>query len=61
MEVIHYWVSSRKGTCWVYVDDENVISDCAVLWKKFRGQPLSNLTRWLGDAKVEVIKKEVQK
>ena len=56
----HYWVSSNKGTCWVYVDDKGIIRDCAALWKRFRTQSFSNLVKWLGDAKVvEINKKEV--
>jgi len=55
----HYWVSSNKGTCWVYVDDKGIIRDCAALWKRFRTQSFSNLVKWLGDAKVvEINKKE---
>jgi len=57
-EVIHYWVSSSRGTCWVCVRPDGIISDCAALWKKFKGQPFTNLIKWLRDAEVAEISKE---
>ena len=51
MNEIDYWVSSSRGTCWVEVKD-GTITNTANLWRKFIGQPFSNLTRWLRDAKV---------
>lgn len=50
-----YWVSSRKGTCWVKVRN-GVIVDTANLWKRFKGQSFSNLKNWLGDVEVKELK-----
>jgi hypothetical protein len=50
------WVSSPKGTCFVNTDDNTIIVDTAPLWRKFKGQPLGNLIRWLGkDVRVEYL------
>ena len=54
------WVSSPRGTCFVGIDDNTIIVETAPLWRKFIGQPLRNLTRWLGkDVEVAYLKKEV--
>ncbi len=51
MENGDYWVSSRKGTCWVKIE-RGVVKDTSNLWKRFKGQPFGNLVRWLKDATV---------
>lgn len=51
INIIDYWVSSKKGTCWVRTKN-GVIIDTANLWRRFKGQSLNNLTNWLRDAKV---------
>lgn len=40
-----YWLSCRKFTAWIRVDD-GVIVDSASIVRKFKGQPLENLKKW---------------
>jgi len=51
INMVNYWVSSSRGTCWVQTRN-GIIVDTAALWRKFKGQPIDNLTRWLRDANV---------
>jgi len=46
--VKRYWVSSKKMTFEVVVDDREIVVDVAPIARKFLGQPFSNLRRWLG-------------
>lgn len=41
------WVSSAWATGLVVVDDDGIIIDSAPVWKKFRGQAIESLTKWL--------------
>lgn len=43
---IDYYISSTKMTVCVTVDN-NIITESAPIVRKFIGQPLSNLTKWL--------------
>ena len=45
---IEWWVSSEKMTIFVRTDQWRMILECAPISKKFIGQPLANLTKWLG-------------
>jgi len=51
-------LTKPDGTFWVCVRPDGIISDCAALWKKFKGQPFTNLIKWLRDAEVAEISKE---
>jgi hypothetical protein len=42
-----YWLSSKKMTVSVDVDDKNVIIDGAPIINVFKGQPLTNLANWM--------------
>lgn len=42
-----YWVSSGRMTFEVSVDERNIIRDTAPIGRKFIGQPLDNLARWM--------------
>ena len=48
-----YWVSSNKMTVCVDVDG-GVIVKAAPIVRKFIGQPLANLVRWLNADVVEI-------
>jgi hypothetical protein len=53
--MITWWLSNSRMTVRVRTDDNHVIVETAPIVRKFRGQPLENLTRWLrrmGDTKV---------
>jgi hypothetical protein len=56
----NYWVSCSKFTCFVHTNDDNVIVMTASVWRKFEGQPFTNLINWLtkkfGAVAVEVLK-----
>ena len=55
----HYWVSSKKMTFDVWVNDAEVIIDIAPIGKRFRGQTLTDLKRWLArQGGLEVIEYE---
>jgi len=41
------WVSAKKFTGQVNVDDQNKIVFTPNVWHKFVGQPLPNLINWL--------------
>lgn len=41
-----YWLSCKKFTVWVAVDDDEKIIKAAPVVKKFVGQPLANLEKW---------------
>ena len=42
-----YLISTRyRGSCWVKARD-NIIVDTGPLWRRFIGQSVDNLTRWL--------------
>ena len=50
-----WYISTRyRGTCWVQTNGD-VIVDTAQLWRKFIGQPLENLLRWLQYYRMERI------
>jgi len=38
-----FWVSGRKATFWISVDDNDRVVDTAPIAKKFIGQPVKNL------------------
>ena len=42
-----YWLSSKKMTISVDVDDKNIIKQGAPIIKVFKGQPLTNLINWM--------------
>ena len=42
-----YWISSTFATAVVEIDERAVIVKSAPIWRKFVGQPLANLVRWL--------------
>lgn len=44
-----YWLSCKKFTVQVEVDDNGIITEGAPIVKKFVGQPIVNLTRWMND------------
>lgn len=61
-EQIEWFVSGEKMTLWVMTDNWRMIIDCAPIARKFIGQPLANLTRWMGKnggVKVERLKNVV--
>ncbi len=41
-----WWISCRKFTVAVTVNDSGVITEAAPIVRKFLGQPLSNLLSW---------------
>jgi hypothetical protein len=43
-----YWLSSNRMTVGVEVDEDDIIEDTPPIVRKFRGQPLANLARWMG-------------
>lgn len=52
------WISASSMTGKVTVNTELTILDSAMIWKMFRGQPVSNLVNWLktlGDGLVQVV------
>jgi len=51
-------LTKPDGTFWVCVRPDGIIFDCAARWKKFKGQPFTNLIKWLRDAEVAEISKE---
>jgi len=51
------WISTASMTGQVSVNTEMTITDSAMIWKMFRGQPIHNLLNWLrtlGDKKVAI-------
>lgn len=42
-----YWLSSLRMTFDVKTDTNNIILDTAPIAKKFIGQPIKNLMRWM--------------
>ena len=53
------WVSSSWATGLVVIDDEGIITDTAPVWRKFRGQCIESLTKWLkkkSDVKIVELK-----
>lgn len=50
-----YWVSSKKGTYFVEVDENGKIVNTSNLWRRFTNQRFEALTKWLGDAKIEQV------
>lgn len=42
-----YWVSCNKFTCGVEIDDEGIIIKCAPIVKRFKGQGIENLSKWM--------------
>ena len=42
-----WWFSSEKMTVWVKTGKHGIIIDGAPIIKKFSGQPLENLERWM--------------
>lgn len=44
---VRYWLSCRGFTVQVNCDDDDKIIFAAPIVRKFRGQPLSNLFRWM--------------
>jgi hypothetical protein len=42
-----YWLSNKKMTVKVILDENDTIIDAAPILFKFIGQPIINLTRWL--------------
>jgi len=54
------WVSCKKFTVFVEIDENEIIVDTALVVRKFIGQPIQNLCRWFkkfGDLKVEELHK----
>lgn len=43
----HFWMSSERMTVRVTVDANFVITECAPVVNKFKGQKLQNLERWM--------------
>jgi len=43
-----WYVSSPRATCKVETDKRGVIVDAAPVWRRFIGQRMTNLLRWLG-------------
>ena len=42
-----YWLSSKRMTVGVEVDDAGIIRQAAPIVRKFIGQPVENLVRWM--------------
>lgn len=42
-----WWISNPNFTCEVETDASGILIATAPVWKKFKGQPLANLERWL--------------
>ena len=47
MSMAWWWLSSRKMTVAVETDNGDVIRTTPPIVRKFQGQPLRNLTRWM--------------
>ena len=47
LKIKAYWISTSWATAYVEVDDREIITSTAPVWKKFIGQPVSNLINWL--------------
>ena len=45
---VEWWLSSNRMTISVSVDRNETIVDAAPIVRKFIGQPLQNLIRWMG-------------
>jgi len=45
--VREWWLSSNRMTFFVAVDDRQVIVEAAPIARKFVGQPLEHLERWM--------------
>lgn len=41
------WVSCKWATGMVKVGDDGIVTDTPPVWRKFIGQPLDNLLKWL--------------
>ena len=54
---IDYYVSSKRGTGMVTVENE-VIVDTPPIWRKFIRQPLDNLLFWLKKYKIVKLEQE---
>jgi hypothetical protein len=55
-----WYFSTQKATCLVKTDNDNIITETAPIWSKFKGQHIKNLATWLrskwGGLKYEEIK-----
>lgn len=51
-----YWVSCKWATGYVSVNDKMEILNTAPVWKRFIGQPINNLLRWLRVYDIKEIK-----
>ena len=50
-----FWVSGRKATFWISVDDNDRVVDTAPIAKKFIGQPVKNLLRYFNIDRLEKV------
>lgn len=54
------WASSNRMTVRVVINSHNIIVDAAPVIRKFTGQPINNLCKWMsrqGGLRIVVIKK----
>jgi hypothetical protein len=51
----NFWVSGRKFTFWILVDDNDKLVDTAPIAKKFISQPVKNLLRYFNIDQLEKI------
>lgn len=42
-----YYISTEKATAFVETNDNGYITLTAPIWKRFKGQHIDNLIRWL--------------
>ena len=42
-----YWLSSPSMTVMVYTDEDNIITITPAIVKKFKGQHIDNLIKWM--------------
>lgn len=53
-----YWVSTVKVTGMVRVNHSMIIILTPPIWRKFIGQPFSNLKNWLKNCEIKKLKDE---